>query len=204
MPWGKNPIPIGSKNPFHTNPLTGEELPVHNNFPLNPGDHCSAKIDAAWPTVHNEGYRVLRGCSDLYRHQWKDAVAEAAHLDTQALPLVEEGLRRIEYMFHKFAEYVWGLLSELPRNMAVLIDPDAAFDRLESVMFTLQEFCNRGQHLPMEIGFMSQNLRNLGAADPKDLLAYRASHDLVVRQVAHVYEAFMGELRAPEPEEEEL
>ena len=118
------------------------------------------------------------------------------------MPLVEDGLRRIEYMFHKFAEYVWDLLSDLFPSMFALIDPEAAFERLETVMFTLPEFYNRGQHLSMEIGFMSQNVRNLGAASPKEMLTQGASHDLVVRQVAQVYEAFMGEQTAASLEEE--
>jgi curved DNA-binding protein CbpA len=203
MPWGKKPIPLGSKNPFNPNPFTGEEIPEHGNFPLNPSDHCSPKIDASWPTVHNEGYRVLRGCSDLYKNQWKDAVAEAALLDMKSMPLIEEGLRRIEYMFHKFAEYVWGLLTDLPRNMVALIDPEAAFERLETVMFTLQEFCNRGQHLPMALGFLGHNLRNAGAVDPKEApRSYEASHGVVVSQVGQIYETFMGEQKATPPEED--
>lgn len=71
MPWGKKAIPIGSKYPFNPNPFTGEEIPGHGNWPLNPGDHFSEKIDTAWPIVHEKGYRVLHGCSDLYKSQWK-------------------------------------------------------------------------------------------------------------------------------------
>jgi hypothetical protein len=108
MPWGKKPFPIGSKNPFSTNPSPGGELSVHGNWPRNPGNHWSPKIDVAGPIVHNEGYRVMQGCSDLYKNQWKDAVAEATVVDIKPDPELEEGLCRIEFMFHKFAQYVLG------------------------------------------------------------------------------------------------
>jgi curved DNA-binding protein CbpA len=199
MPWGKTPIPIGSKNPFNPNPFTGEEIPVHGNWPLNPGDHCCPKIDAGWPIVHNEGYRVLRGCSDLYRNQWKDTVAEAALLDIKSYPVLEEGLRRIEYMFHKFAEYVWGLLTDLPRNMVVIIDPEAALEKLETVMFTLQEFCHRGQHLPMEMGFLAQGVRRFGNPVEGEPAHHReAGNRSILRLLAQIYETFMGEQSAEE------
>ncbi|ERF74566.1 hypothetical protein EPUS_00696 [Endocarpon pusillum Z07020] len=206
MPWGKKPIPIGSKNPFNPNPFTGEEIPAHGNWPLNPGDHCSPKIDAAWPVVYNEGYRVLRGCSELYKNQWKDVVAAAAVIDIKSEPLIEEGLRRIEYMFHKFAEYVWGLLMDLPYNMAALIDPEAALERLETVLRTLQEFCHRGQQLPMAMGFAAQGIRTVfDRSAGENALHHEMGRNAVLRQLIQVYETFMGEQRqgGTEPSAEE-
>lgn len=100
----------------------------------------------------------MEGCSDLYKNQWRDAVAEAAVIDIKSDPDLEEGLCRIEFMFHKFAQYVWGLLVDLPQSMVVLVDPEAALERLETVMFTLQEFCHRGQRLPMAMGFLAQGV----------------------------------------------
>ena len=151
----------------------------------------------AWPTVFNEGYRVLRDCFDLYKKEWKDAVAETALLDMSSMPMVEDGIRRIGYMFHRFAEYVWGLLMDLLRYMVALIDPDAALEKLETVIFTLQEFCNRGQGLEMSIGFLSHNLWNAGAVDPKqELYSFAMSQNQVMRHLNEVYEDFMGEQKA--------
>jgi curved DNA-binding protein CbpA len=203
MPWGKTPIPVGSKNPFNPNPFTGGEIPAHGHFPLNPADHCYPKIEMAWPIVHNEGYRVLRGCSDLYKNQWKDAVKEAAIIDIKSDAMLEEGMRRIEYMFHKFAEYVWTLLTELPHNMVALLDPDAAMEKLEQVMFTLQEFCNRAQRLPMAIGFLAQGIRQVFEPPEAGLTDCSVAGRLsVLRNLNDIYETFMGEQREPSPEEE--
>lgn len=197
MPWGKKPIPIGSKNPFAPNPFTGEEIPAHGNVPLNPGDHCSPKIDALWPTVFNGGFSILRGGFELYKNEWKGVEATAAVIDMKTMPLVEEGLRRIEYMLHCFAEYVWGLLMDLPVNMIALIDPDAALDKIESVMLTLQEFYNRSQNLNMSIGFLSGNLRNAGAVDPVvNPVSFATSQNTVIRHLGEIYEVFMGEQKA--------
>ena len=153
--------------------------------------------------MHNEGYRVLNQCKLLYDKHWKDVILEAAVIAIKADALLEEGLRRIEYMFHKFAEYVWGLLMELPRNMLTLIDPDAAFEKLGTLMYTFQEFAHRAQRLPMAMGFLAQGVRQV--FEPVEELvpgSNRAGRDAVIRQLAEMYETFMGDQREESPEEE--
>lgn len=131
-------------------------------------------------------------------------MSEAVVIDIKSEPLLEAGLRRIEYMFFKFAEYVWGLLMDLPQNMAALPDSEAATGRLEKFMFTLQEFCHRGQQLPMAMGLMAQGLRRVFERSEDNAISHEMGRNAVLRQLSDIYEAFMGaqrDQRPPSPEE---
>jgi hypothetical protein len=85
--------------------------------------------------------------------------------------------------------------------MVVLIDPKAALRRLETVMFTLQEICHRGQRLPMAMGFLAQSVRSAleSSEDPQMRRYDQYGRAAVLRQMSEIYETSMGH---PNPEEE--
>ncbi len=117
--------------------------------------------------------------------------------------MLEEGLRRIEYMFHKFSEYVWGLLMDLAQNTVALIDPEAALERLAYVMRVLSGFCERGQRLPMQMGFLAYSVKGvLDPAEGPETAYNEAGRASCIRQLSDAYEVFMLDQRAQSPEEE--